>query len=385
MDTVCALLLESGEFSGMEVLRASGLLTEHLATASNNGEDSPTEQVVVEDVPRAGQLLREVRELAESLGLEVEESDGHAHPALGDPDLEALLSSTWRPPGGARQLDLFVDSASAFALERVRETLLARDVRAARRECERLVGHGFDGQAVTHARTLIAALEAPSIERPAEARERLLLIEAEWLRAASALLGKHGRDFLAPLWGEVGRALEGVPFDLARPDLHASRAWAQSGDHRAVLHTIRATPGHATQPELLARLAESYYALGRRLSALQCWFSLCRLDPRAFERRIGAPGFPDRAMVRAWHEAQNSDLLEEDLAPVWFPAWLLIAEPALAARLPEASESDGPSRAFNALRALQGEEDSPSVGLRAELRALHPGLFAAYMATREPR
>lgn len=382
MDAVCGLLLEFGEFSAIDVLRVSGLLGEPEETA-RHGEDLPRVRLAVDDWPAVGELLGEARDLAAHLGLEVQESVGESYPRVDDPELDALLRSTWRPPADGRQFDLFVDSAGALAIQALRDALLARDAALARRELERLVGQMAEHRSVAHAEALIAALEAPPVGSPASAGERLARLEREWLPAASALLAREGGEFLAPLWRDVAGALEGVAFDPARPELHASRAWARCGDSRAVVRTVRGTREHASNPDLVATLAEAYWALNERVAARECWFALCRLDPRAFERRVRAPGFPDRAMGRAWREAQNSDVLEEDLAPAWFPAWLLIAVPRLAASLPEASESDDAARAFNVLRALQGEEGLPSVALRAELRTLHPGLFAAYMATRE--
>lgn len=381
MDTVCGLLLDAGECSAVEVLRARGLVAERPGTKVHAGP-LPAGEPDVEDRPRLLALLRETRDLAAKLGLEADESDGEPFPGAGDDrELHALLRSSWRPPAGGRQLDLFVDSARALAIEAVRDALLARDAATARRALARLAGQLGEHRSVAHADALTAALNAPPVEAPTDAAERLARLERDWLPAASAFLGREGREFLAPLWREVARVLEDIPYDPARPGPHASRAWARCGDHEAVIRTVRATPGHDSNPDLLGTLADAYFRVHERTAAMECWFALCRLDPRAFERRIRAPEFPDRAAARAWREARNSDALEEDLAPAWFPAWLLIAEPTLARRLPEASGSDGPSRAFNVLRALQGEHGSPSVGLREELRTLHAGVFDAYMAT----
>ena len=314
MDTVCGLLLEYGEFSAIDVLRVSGLLDEAEETA-RHGEDLPPVKATVDDSRAVRELLREVHDLAAHLGLEVQESGGESHRGVDDPDLDALLRSTWRPSAGGRQLDLFVDSARALAIQALRDALLARDAAPARRELERLVGQIGEHRAVAHAEALIAALEAPPVGSPENAVERLARLEGEWLPAASALLARQGGEFLAPLWRDVAGALEGVASDPVRPELHASRAWARCGDSGAVVRTVRATQGHASNPDLLGTLAEAYWALSEHVAAMECWFALCRLDPRAFEKRVSAPGFPDRAMQRAWREAQNSDVLEEDLAP----------------------------------------------------------------------
>ena len=381
MDTLCGLLLDSGGFSAIDVLRALGLLEED-PEATRDTVALSAIQRDVEEGPGLLALLRETRELAADLGLEVGESDGEGLCGAGDDrELHALLRSTWRPPTGRRQLDIFVDSAPALAIQAVRDALLARNAATARRELERLSGQVGAHRSTAQAEALIVALEAAPVGAPTEAPERLARLEHDWLPAASAFLGRAAREFLAPLWRDVARALEDAPYDPTRPGPHASRAWARCGDHEAVIRTVRATPGHDSNPDLLGTLADAFFRLHERPAAMECWFALCRLDPGAFERRIRAPDFPDRATARAWREARNSDALEEDLAAAWFPAWVLIAAPTLAPSLPEASGDDAPSRAFNVLRALQREHGSPRVGLREELRTLHSGLFDAYMAT----
>jgi hypothetical protein len=72
----------------------------------------------------------------------------------------------------------------------------------------------------------------------------------------------------------------------------------------------------------------------------------------------------------------------------WFPAWLLVVKPALAGRLGEAhvQRDQAASRATALLgEILRREHDGDQhelVSLRQELSRLHPGLFGAYMATR---
>ena len=61
-------------------------------------------------------------------------------------------------------------------------------------------------------------------EGPKQGVDRFERMEREWVPAASALLGARRRDFLAPLWRDIGRALEPAPFDPGNPERHASRA-----------------------------------------------------------------------------------------------------------------------------------------------------------------
>ena len=90
-------------------------------------------------------------------------------------------------------------------------------------------------------------------------------------------------------------------------------------------------------------------------------------------------------MASAWRLARDADELDRDLAPEWFPAWMLIREAGLARALPALPEENEPARAFNLLRELRTAEGTgdPPTELRGALQAVHPGLFASYMATVE--
>jgi hypothetical protein len=73
----------------------------------------------------------------------------------------------------------------------------------------------------------------------------------------------------------------------------------------------------------------------------------------------------------------------------WFPAWLLVAKPALAGRLCEARVQRG--RAASRAMALLGEilrrehegDQHELVNLRQAFSRLHVGLFDVYMTTRK--
>ncbi len=371
-EAVCGLLLERGVFSATDVLRAMGLTDAQWAGAL------PAMEVAFDDPAAVRTALRKTEALCMDLGLEAERGVSAASPASSDAELDGMLRSVWRPAGDARQLDLFRDSGRALAFNDLGDALQARDGVRATRERERLAALAPDHPGVAQAATLIAALEAPPPDGAEQAIERLGRLERDWRRAASALLGARGRDFLAPWWQEVGQALDGVTFDPAHPNRHASWAWRQCRDWNAVLSSVRAVPHHANHPVLLARLAEAHHALHERTVAVEHWFALCRLAPEEFARRVRAPDFPDRPMAEAWHEAADSEVLEEDLTPAWFPAWMLIAEPGLARALPAIAEADAPALAFNLVRALRLAD---RVGLRRELKIVHPGLLAGYLAS----
>ena len=126
--------------------------------------------------------------------------------------------------------------------------------------------------------------------------EQIERMEREWVPAASALLGARRHDFLAPLWRDIGQALEPAPFDPMNLDRHASRAYREGLDWERTRRSVLAAPGHEEVPLLLARLAEAHWRMRDRAAAIETWFALCRLAPEEFERLIETPDFPDWAL-----------------------------------------------------------------------------------------
>ena len=191
-------------------------------------------------------------------------------------------------------------------------------------------------------------------------------------------LGARRRDFLAPLWRDIARALGPAPFDPSRPERHATRGYREGLDWEHLRQSVLAVPGYATEPVVLARLAEAHWRLHDRANAIESWFALCHLAPEVFERGIEAADFPDWALRTAWCVALEQDF-EPEMTPVWFPAWMLLEEPGLAAALAPRRTDDDPSRAFDATMSLLAHPslDGHGIELHRSLQAIHPGLAGA--------
>ncbi len=86
-------------------------------------------------------------------------------------------------------------------------------------------------------------------------------MEREWLPAASDLLGRHARDFLAPLWRGIGGALDDREFDPGYPEHHASRAYREGLDWENVKRSVLSVAEYEREPELLVRLSEACWRL----------------------------------------------------------------------------------------------------------------------------
>ena len=394
MDTRSAvqqLLTEHGEYAPLELLLATNRLGYEDYRAWRKGELASLDAVLAGGLHEVRTCLEAAGAWALALGLHAEtmvhrgweENVGRDLRPSTDPPLNALLNTRFRRARERGQLDLFIDSTRTVAVNALLEALAARRAREAARALERLVALDPRYGHRSHAAALIAALEAPSPEGAERGLERLARMEREWLPAASALLGARRRDFMAPMWRDLGRALDAAGFDPEHPERHASRAYREGLDWRNLRRSVLAVPGYERQPILLVRLAEAEWRLRERTRAIESWFALCRLAPEAFERAIEAPDFPDWALRSAWRLALEQDF-EPEMSPAWFPAWMLIQDPGLAGVLAPRRAEDAPSRAFDLVAALLARSDSDERGiaLRSALQAIHPGLLASYLAKR---
>ena len=305
------------------------------------------------------------------------------HPKSTRGRLNALLSTRFRHTREHDQLDLFIDSAQTVAVNALVDALFERDAGKARLALERLVRIDRDHGQRFHASKLISALEAPVPEGFGRGLELLERMEREWVPAAATLLGVRRRDFLAPLWCDNTRALGPVPFDPSRPERHATRAYREGLDWEHLRQSVLAVPGYATEPVLLARLAEAHWRLRDRAKAIESWLALCRLPPDEFEQLIDASDFPDWSLQNAWRVAQEQ-AQEHEMTPAWFPVWMLLEEPGLVGVLAPRHTDDEPSRAFDLVIALliHPDLDERGIELRRSLQAIHPGLLERFLAMR---
>ena len=219
------LVMEHGEYLPLELLLATNRLGYEDYRAWREGRLGSLDSVLVDGPHETRTWLEAARSWAEALGLDSEpvlhhgweENAGAVLTASADLPLNALLSTRFRHIREHDQLDLFIDSAQTAAVNALLDALASRDAGKAGRALERLVGIDRDHGQRFHATALIEALEASAPEGPDQGLERLQRMEREWVPAASALLGTRRRDFLAPLWRDIGRALDPVPLRPALP------------------------------------------------------------------------------------------------------------------------------------------------------------------------
>ena len=384
-------VMEHGEYAALELLLATNRLGYDDYRAWREGRLETLDAVLADGKREIRAWLEGAQSWADALGLAAEPAVHHGWEnnagavlvASADPRLNALLSTRSRHTREHDQLDLFIDSAQTAAVNALLDALIARDAGQARQALERLVRIDRDHGQRFHASKLFSALEAPVPEGSAQGLELLERMEREWVPAATILLGARRRDFLAPLWRDIARALGPARFDPNRPESHATRAYREGLDWKHLRQSVLAVPGYETEPVLLARLAEAHWRLHDRANAIESWFALCHLAPEVFERVIEGADFPDWALRSAWRVALEQDF-EPEMTPEWFPAWMLLEEPGLPAALAPRRTDDDPSRAFDATMSLlvHPSLDGHGIELRRSLQAIHPGLLERFLATR---
>ena len=385
------LVMEHGEYAPLELLLATNRLGYEDYRAWREGRLETLDAVLADAKCEIRAWLEGAQSWADALGLAAEPAVHHGWEknagavlvASADPRLNALLSTRFRHTREHDQLDLFIDSAQTAAVNALLDALIARDAGKTRQALERLVRIDRDHGQRFHASTLISALEVPTPAEPAHGLELLERMEREWVPAASTLLGARRCDFLAPLWRDIGRALDPAPFDPGNPERHASRAYREGLDWERMRRSVLAVPGYESEPVLLARLAEAHWRLRDRVKAIESWFALCRLAPEEFEQLIEVSDVADWSLQNAWRVAQEQ-ALEHDMTPAWLPAWMLIEEPGLAGVLAPRHTDDEPSRAFDLVIALlvHPDLDERGIELRRSLQAIHPGLLERFLAKR---
>lgn len=359
--------------------------------AWRRGEKSTLDDYLVQGPSRTRSLLKSATDCAHALDVTPEvvvlygtdENAGTELKASDDRQLDQLLHTEFRLTEDHRQLDIFFDTPATAALNDLVGALSGRDAVAASKRLEALADVDVHHWAIADAATLIEALSSPSPRDQAQGRERLEVMERRWQPAAAAVLHARARDFLTPLWRDIGQALENAAFDPTRPRQHAGWAYLQGHDWPNAKRLLKAVPAIASHPSLLGWLAEAEWRLRHRAAAVQSWFTLCWRAPDHFRATVDSPRFPDAALKSGWGRARDADV-EPPIDAPWFPAWMVVDERGIGRTLAPCGGESAPERAFDLARLLVlGGTDRQDMENRKSLQQLHPGLLQRYLDSLE--
>ena len=383
------LLSAHGFYSPIELLLATNRLAYDDYQAWRRGDHETLDDLLPDGVDAARSLLDEASIWVRGLHLDAETVPLLGTEAVGGVELRAsanarlddLLHTEYRRDVDREQPDLFLDGAQAEAQNELVDAITSRDAAASGEMLRRLAALDVGHWAVNHALALIEALQAEPPDRTDEARDRLDVVENAWVPAASALLRSEARDFLSPLWRDVGQALEGRPFGTDDPRGHPSWAYLNGLDWRSVKRTVLAEPNWESEPVLQVRLAHAQWRLGERRNAIRTWFALCWHAPGHFAENVESPTFPSSTLQRAWTEA-HEESLDPPFTASWFPAWVIVLHPGIARETGPCGGPSEPEQAFDHLVALRrGHSDREDLDHRRALKDLHSDLLNRYLTS----
>jgi hypothetical protein len=289
------------------------------------------------------------------------------------------------------QLDIFEHSRDLMLRNDVLHTLERRDAAAAWQAWRLFAAEYADDATLAPLERLVRALEqaeAPPFDAAPQADAALRLLQDDIAPAALRLWSASAAAaWLAPLWAQLARRAERLPFDAASPELHAAALWLHAGHAAEAAEAVARIASWRRIPAPLAWMAEAVHRrdgldAGWVLLAELAWLAPERFD--ALLRRLDDPLL--NRLRRQFDAEYEGDGQEADGA--WFPAWVLCEKPALAMLLGQAQPGlqRAPERAMRLLLDLlqlerQGRQHD-LVQRRKQLRDLQPALYAAYMKSR---
>ncbi len=403
---VDALLLEQGAFAPLELLFVTGRLLYSDYEAWRRGEVGRLDEVLMgrrESVreelehaatyARALGLLEQPQELGPALNAPV---GTRALRASDDPRLATLLASRYVPARSAPQMDLFFDNPVVALVNGLALALAAQDAVEAARQLERLYATEPNHPDLPAFDRLLDALSHPG--RPiADCRGELEFVEAT-APDAWRLLGARARDLLMPLWRHLAEALRSTPYSPDAPMLHASHAWSEAQAWDEVRTSVLGEPSWWRHVPLALRLIESGVRRRRRAEALSAWFQLCWQAPERVPEVLELLRFPELRAL--WQRFEEGAAVEEEVAAAGeaaeplglafgqpaltaadFPAWMLLAEPALARLLPAelpVGTSAGEEHyrlVYRWIGAREARHPADEMALRKALKERQPALF----------
>lgn len=391
------VLLSHGEYIPVELLIDQGRLAYSDYEAWRCGELTSLEEALAGNRTRIHELLGEAARWARRLGFEAAPVDyagwgamaGRALTLAAEADLAMALATHYRRRDPSPQLDLFLDAGEAVLIKDLRAALATRQAQRAQSLVEDLASRFPEHRLRSDAERLcdaLAHLEASAMAASAE--EEFQRLRGHLAPAAERLLGVGSRDFMTPFWRRLAARVDGLPFDPAHPERHASWLYAQCLDWRGVRASALAGGDPSAEAVLLTRLVEAELRLGERLSAIVRLAQLCWCFPAQAETLLDDGGFADAGVAAAWEAYQDLDV-DPPPAVDWFPAWLLLSEPGLARAwpIPLAGEAGQAGRGFAALRKLVAADgvEQEAIELRRALQRAHPGFLALYLQWRTAR
>ena len=383
------LIMDEGRLDPFELMIALDLLAYADYQSWRMGQRPEIESALAIPTAEAVGLLEQAGDYARRQGLQPVTLEpmgwGAMDQALSigrNAALVRLLALAYAPREDRHQLDLFHDAGTLPLENEIRQALCDRRVEAARSVLARLMQqapghrdlHGFL-RLIQAADELTAPTpEGSPVERPSERLAELESIGG----LARQVLGRRARDFMDPLWCAFAEQLAELPFDPARPDLHAVPVWARIERWQSVRQAVESEPDWRDEPGLILAHAEACRRTRDAAAAMGDWMWLCWEHPDAAERALDAGAQGDAGLAAHWNTFLD---LDPELPVEDFPAWLLLRDRALALSVPpEPAPQDERGEPYRLIHRLVTGDDS--IDTRRALAEAHPELLRLFLASR---
>ena len=356
------LLMETGEYSPLELLLAEGRLLYSDYEAWINGDIECLEDTLFGDPEHIRTMLQQARDYASKLPMlqaqpftaSSQQTSLSTRLFSRNPQTNNLFNTVYRKATDQPQMDMFVDGGTGNLINGITLALSQGDFAEARRLLEQLYDVQPDNAKLNDLEILVQFAEQPlGVNR--DIAGELDFMQNHLTALAQAHLAQRAREYLIPQWRRLTTKLSDHVFDPAQPNLHASFTGIQALDWSSVKQAIEQESQWRKSPVLLARHAQA-----------------CT--------RLWLPAQVDSDLKNAWMDFLE---LEPELAVSTFPAWHLLHKPGLINTLPEHQEDTPWDELYQAvyrkLKAQPSGNSTYDIDLRQQLQEINPVFFQHFI------
>jgi hypothetical protein len=357
------LVSRDGAYRPLELLKLTGRLESRDEQRWVRGEVAFLEERFYGHPGRVAEMLRTAAEWARRLEL-ADEVDtvipAQAARIFRNAVDDRLARTAWQRRQVSQQADLFFDNGHANARHQLQRALLDGDRARSEQHLAELARSQPHSEILADAEHLVGALawlEAAPQDIVTLARS----VESALAPRARRLLGGEDAErYLARFWVHLAGHSDPTCYDPARHSAHPAALLERAGRLSEAIAAVLAVSDHRQHPELLACLARSGLAGGRRDLGWQAIVRMCWHHPSEAERffEMCRDEEVQRRIERFWD-------LEPPLPAELFPAWLATVSFAL----PELHADD--SRGSKALSSVMAARSRPGHRKAREWLAAH--------------
>ncbi len=245
-----------------------------------------------------------------------------------DATVQEAFCQRWLRPQDVPQLDLFMDNTAIVAENTLCDALANRQFDVAHSLIKTLTELNPNNPKLGEYQGLLLYnqhITQNTIIAPEALSSELAGLENEVLPLARNVLRHGARDYLAVAWQRITRHLQNTPYNPNQPKHHASYAFAQIPDWQSVTQVLLNNPSTYEHVELIARLANAFYALNDSAKSRFCWVLAVERYPQAAEAIIEAT--QPMSLLPLWED--YCDANNDDWPEGFFASFILAREPAL--------------------------------------------------------